>query len=426
MRKAQVNIDSMAYKGYGVGRVDGKVIFVPYSLKDEKVWVEIVEDKKNYSMGSLREILEPSPWRIKPSCPYFGVCGGCQWQHIDYALHGELKKEILKDVLGRLGGLKDIPAISVLPSPQPYGYRVRVQLKVKGKAIGYYQERSHQIVDIDHCPISHSLVNELIRLLREESSFFTRMEEIEINVSPEEEKGIFVLHPPSFFSGWKTFGKEFLQTHPLLKGIALVKKGEIKVAGDPLLHLTIFPDRDGKKRELRLQASPLSFFQVHLEQNRRLIETVLEFSDVRKDERVLDLYAGTGNLTLPLAMEAQETVGIEENRLAIQDARFNAEENGVKNCDFLPGRVREILKDWKRERPDLIVLDPPRTGCKDVIEEVAGLKPKKIVYPSCEPTTLARDLRLFSEKGYYLLKLSLIDMFPQSYHMEVVGLLKQS
>ena len=426
MRKAQVNIESMAYKGYGVGRANGKVIFVPYSLKDEKVWVEIVEDKKNYSVGSLREIVEPSPRRVKPSCPYFGVCGGCQWQHIDYALHGELKKEVLKDILGRLGGLKDIPPIYVIPSLQPYGYRVRVQLKVKEEAMGYYEARSHQIVDIDHCPISHSLINELIRLLRARPSFFTQMEEIEINVSPGVGNGIFIFHPLSFSAGWKEFGKGFLRTHPVLKGIALVKKGKMKVGGDPLLHFTIFPDRDGKKRELRLQASPLSFFQVHPEQNRRLIETVLEFSDVRKDERVLDLYAGIGNFTLPLAMEAQEAVGIEENRIAIQDARMNAEGNGIKNCDFLRGRVKELLRDWKRERPDLIVIDPPRAGCKDVIELIAGLKPGKIVYTSCEPTTLARDLRLFSQKGYHLLKLSLIDMFPQSYHMEVVGLLKQS
>lgn len=423
MKKAQVNIESMAYKGYGVGRVDGKVIFVPYSLKDEKVWVEIVEEKKSYSVGSLREMIEPSPWRSKPSCPYFGVCGGCQWQHIDYTLQGELKKEILKDILARLGGLEDIPPIHVLPSLQPYGYRVRVQLKVKGRTIGYYQEKSHQIIDIDHCPISHFLVNALIQLLREKPSFFTRMEEIEINVSPEEGKGMILFHPLSSFAGWKELGKGFLQTHPVLKGIALIRKGILKVAGDPLLHFTISPNRDRKERELRFQASPLSFFQVHLEQNRRLIETVLEFSEVRKNERVLDLYAGIGNFTLPLAIEAQEAVGIEENRVAIQDARFNAEENGIKNSVFLRGRVREILKDWKRERPDLIVIDPPRAGCKDVIKWIAGLKPKKIVYISCEPTTLARDLRLFSEKGYYLLKLSLIDMFPQSYHMEVVGLL---
>jgi 23S rRNA (uracil1939-C5)-methyltransferase len=423
MKKAQVNIESMAYKGYGVGRVDGKVIFVPYSLKDEKVWVEIVEEKKSYSVGSLREMIEPSPWRIKPPCPYFGVCGGCQWQHIDYIIHGELKKEILKDLLARIGGLKDIPPLHVLSSPQPYGYRVRVRLKVEGKAIGYYQERSHQIVDIDHCPISHSLVNALIRLLREEPSFFTRMEEIEINVSSEEGKGIIIFHPLSSFAGWKEFGKGFFQTHPILKGIALIKKGKMKVAGDPVLHFTLLPNRDGKERELRFQASPLSFFQVHPEQNRRLIESVLEFSELRKGDRVLDLYAGIGNFTLPLAIEAQEAVGIEENRLAIQDARFNAEENEIKNSVFLHGRVREILKDWKRERPDLIVLDPPRAGCKDVIELITGLKPKKIVYTSCEPTTLARDLRLFSQKGYHLLKLSLIDMFPQSYHMEVVGLL---
>ena len=406
--------------------MDGKVIFVPYSLKREKLRVEIIKEKKNYSVGKLREILEPAPRRINPPCPYFGVCGGCQWQHIDYPLHGELKKEILIDILRRLGGMRDIPPIQVIPSPQPYGYRVRVQLKVEREAVGYYQERSHQIVDIDHCPISHSLINELIQFLRERSSFFTQMEEIEINVSPVEGKGIFIFHPLSLSSGWKELGKGFLQTHPVLKGIALLRKGKTKVAGDPFLHHTIFLDRNGKKRALRFRASPLSFFQVHPEQNRKLIETVLEFSDVRKDERVLDLYAGIGNFTLPLAMEAQEVVGIEENRMAIQDARVNAEGNGIKNCDFLRGRVREMLKDWKRERPDLIVIDPPRTGCKEVIEEIAGLKPKKIVYTSCEPTTLARDLRLFSDKGYPLRGLFLIDMFPQSYHMEVVGLLKQS
>jgi 23S rRNA (uracil1939-C5)-methyltransferase len=424
MRDVQVNIESMAYKGYGVGRTNGKVIFVPYSFKGETVRVEIIEEKKNYSVGRLKEMIEPSPWRKEPPCPYFGVCGGCQWQHIDYTLHGELKQEMLQDILRRLGGLNDIPPVHVIPSLQPYGYRARVQLKVKGKTLGYYRERSHEIIDIDHCSISHSLINVLIRLLREESSFFTRMEEIEINVSPEEGKGILVLHPLSSLSEWKKFGEKFFQIHPALKGIALVDKRGMKVAGDPFLHFTILVDRHGKENPLRFQASPLSFFQIHPEQNRRLIETVLEFSEVKKDERVLDLYTGIGNLALPLAMEAQEVVGIEENPLAIQDARLNAEKNGIKNSVFLRGRVREMLKDWKKERPDLIVIDPPRTGCKEVIEGIAGLKPTKIVYPSCEPTTLARDLRLFSEKGYHLSRLSLIDMFPQSYHMEVVALIK--
>jgi 23S rRNA (uracil1939-C5)-methyltransferase len=157
-----------------------------------------------------------------------------------------------------------------------------------------------------------------------------------------------------------------------------------------------------------------------------LIRTVLEFSDVSEDERVLDLYAGVGNFTLPLAIASKEVWGVEENRVAVEDAHFNIERNGIKNLNFMQGRVEDILKHWRRERPDLVILDPPRMGCKAVLDQVAKLKPDKIVYTSCEPTTFARDLRLFSERGFRLQRLSLVDMFPQTYHMEVVGLLTQS
>ena len=139
----------------------------------------------------------------------------------------------------------------------------------------------------------------------------------------------------------------------------------------------------------------------------------------------MDLYAGVGNFTLPLAMGAKEVLGIEENRTAVEDAQFNAERNGVQNCHFIQGRVEDALANWKRDAPHLVVLDPPRAGCKTILDQVVRLKPQKIIYVSCEPTTFARDLRLFSEKGYLLEKLSLIDMFPQTYHMEVVGLLTQ-
>jgi 23S rRNA (uracil1939-C5)-methyltransferase len=146
---------------------------------------------------------------------------------------------------------------------------------------------------------------------------------------------------------------------------------------------------------------------------------------VNKESRVLDLYAGVGNLTLPLATSAKEALGIEENRMAIEDARFNAERNGIRNCDFIQGRVEDVLMSWKRKKPDLIVLDPPRTGCKTILDQVIRLKPQKIIYVSCEPATFSRDLRLFSERGYCLQKLGLIDMFPQTFHMEVVSLLQK-
>jgi 23S rRNA (uracil1939-C5)-methyltransferase len=425
IKKVQVKIDSMAFKGYGVARTNGKVVFTPYSVTGDEAWVEIIEEKKNYSMGRLLEIVRPSPWRVEPPCPYFGGCGGCQWQHIDYSKHGELKKEILTEILKRLGGLKEIPSIAVAPSPQPYDYRIRVQLKVKEKAIGYYEERSHHIVDIDHCPISHPLINQIIRSLREELSSFSRMEEIEINVSPEEGKGILVLHPLPSHKGMKELLKEFLDTHSILKGIAIRRKERSSLFGNSRLDFTVSLNRYVENRLLMLRVSPESFFQVNLKQNETLIQRVLEFADVKGNGMTLDLYAGIGNITLPLAIISKEIWGIEENLVAVKDARFNAERNGIENCSFIHGKVEDVLNRWKKERPDLIVLDPPRTGCKTTLDQVVSLKPKKIVYISCEPTTLSRDLHLFSNRGYALHGLALIDMFPQTYHMEVIGLLTQ-
>jgi 23S rRNA (uracil1939-C5)-methyltransferase len=422
MRRVQVTIDSVAFKGYGVARIHGKVIFVPYTVAGDKAWVEIVEEKKNYSTGRLIKLIEPSPRRVSPSCPYFGRCGGCQCQHIDYPAQPELKKEILRDLLRRLGKIEEIPSIGVFPSPKPYDYRIRIQLKVRGKAMGYYREKSHQIVDIHQCPISHPLANRILRRLRGESAAFQLMKEIEISVSPEGGRGVILFHPRSHDRQIEPFAKKLLQSNPIFRGIAVAGKGKLTLIGDPL-ELTIPSYEDGY---LNLRISPESFSQVNPEQNQRLIQIVLQFSEVTEEDRVLDLYAGVGNLTLPLAMRAKEVLGVEENGTAVDDAQFNAERNGIQNCHFIQGRVEHVLSNWGRKTPHFIVLDPPRTGCKTILNQVVRLKPRKIIYVSCEPTAFARDLRLFSERGYLLERLSLIDMFPQTYHMEVVGLLQSN
>jgi 23S rRNA (uracil1939-C5)-methyltransferase len=426
MRRVRVLIESVAFKGYGVARIDGKVVFVPYTLTGDEAWIEMTEEKKRYSTARLSEIIKPSPGRVIPACPYFGTCGGCQWQHIDYSTQAEQKKEILRETLKRLGGMKEIPSISVVPSPKPYDYRARVQLKVKGKAMGYYQERSHRIVAVERCPISHPLVNRIIQFLRDLSGALPHLEEVEINVSPEEGRGVLLLHSRSYDQGAEPFTKEFLQSQPILKGIAIHQKDGHQFFGDPTLNFAIPLSPSREKKELKLRISPGSFSQVNPEQNQRLVQTVLQFSELNQEDRVCDLYAGAGNLTLPLAMGGKEVSGIEENRRAFEDAQFNAKRNGIKNCHFIHGRVEDVLLDWERESPDLIVLDPPRTGCKAILDQVVRLEPKKIIYVSCEPTTFARDLRLFSERGYSLQRLGLIDMFPQTYHMEVVGRLQQS
>jgi 23S rRNA (uracil-5-)-methyltransferase RumA len=246
------------------------------------------------------------------------------------------------------------------------------------------------------------------------------MKEIEINVSPEEGRGMILFHPHSHNRQIESLAKKLLQSEPILRGIAVAGKGKLALFGDSL-EFTVPSYQD---RNLNLRISPGSFSQVNPEQNQRLIQIVLQFSEVNKEDRILDLYAGVGNLTLPLAMGAKEVLGIEESRTAVEDAQFNAERNGIQNCHFIQGRVEHVLSNWETETSSLVVLDPPRTGCKTILDQVVRLKPRKIIYVSCEPTTFARDLCLFSERGYLLQKLSLIDMFPQTYHMEVVGLLQ--
>ncbi len=424
MRRAQIFIEAVAFRGYGVGRVSGKVVFVPYTVTGDTAWIDIIEEKKKYSTGRLIQIVDPSPRRVNPPCPYFGTCGGCQWQHIDYRFHGELKETILREALERIGKIRDLPPRHVTLSTKPYGYRLRVQLKVREQTLGYYRERSHEIVDINHCPISDPLVNQMIQQIRGEWTVFSKMEGIEINISRDEEKAVLILHPLAWNRDSEDFAKKFLQNHPILKGIAIVARNGLRQWGDPTLNFTASLYRSGTKRILGFRASALSFFQVNPEQNRKLIETALEFSEVRKNEILLDLYAGIGNFTLPLAGEASKVTGVEENRIAVEDAQFNAQENGIKNCDFVCGKAKEVLKNLTK-KPDEIILDPPRTGCKTILDQVIGMKPKRIIYVSCEPTTFSRDIRLFAENGYFLQKLGLIDMFPQTYHMEVIGLLKQ-
>jgi len=426
VKKVQVRIESVAFKGYGVARIQDKVIFIPHTVTGDEAWIETIKEKKRYSMGRLLRIVEPSPWRVTPPCPSFGECGGCQWQHIDDSFQAKLKEEILKDLLNRLGGLKELPPVRVFPSPKSYAYRVRVQWKVHGKALGYFREKSHRVADIQECPIAHLLINQMLPSVRKMSSSLSQIKEIELNVSPDENKGVLLLHFLSPGRGAEKVLEELMRSHAMFKGIVIAKKEESILFGDPALNLTIPLDRGREKKNLTFRISPGSFSQINLEQNQTLIRTALQFSELNQEESVLDLYAGIGNLTLPLAMGAKKVFGIEENGLAIEDARFNAERNEIRNCDFIHGKVEDVLTSWKRENPHLIVLDPPRTGCKTILDQMIRLKPKKIVYVSCEPTTFSRDLRLFTERGYFLQKLGLIDMFPQTYHMEVVGLLTKS
>jgi 23S rRNA (uracil1939-C5)-methyltransferase len=421
---ARLAIQSMAFKGYGLARLDGKILFVSYAVTGDEVEAEIIQERKDYAVAKLVHLLKPSPWRVEPRCPYFGTCGGCQWQHIDYGVQAELKRRILEETLTRLGRLKEIPSIEVVPSPRFYDYRTRVQFKVKGKMLGFFAERSYRVVDIRSCPIADPLINQILLFLRQSHPLFRSVNEIEVNISPGSGHGVLIVHPLVFDQGMRKALQGFLRTHPTLKGIAVTTAGRLEILGDPYLTYTISIPAEGPPGNLLLRTSPESFFQVNLEQNQRLIDTVLQFADLRGEEEVLDLYAGVGNLTLPLALSSQSALGIEGNRTAAEDARFNAERNGIENCRFVHGKVEEVLPTLGREKIDVAVVDPPRTGCKAAVRALIGLCPRRIVYVSCNPATLARDLYLFATHGYSPQAIRLLDFFPQSYHMEAVAALR--
>lgn len=417
-------IDSIAFKGYGVTRIGGKVVFVPFTVPKDEGFIEIIEEKKAFSIGTLRKLITPSPWRISPACEHFGKCGGCQWQHIDYLIQTEFKKEILTDILKRLGRFKEIPPINVIHSPNVYDYRSRIQLKIKDNRIGFFEMKSHRLIDIDKCPIAHPIINKIINLIKKERSLFSQIEQIEINVSPEEAQGILILQNFLLDPRKKEYLMGFLNDHPILKGIAIKTKGGIISLKDPFLFYKISFTEGNHIREVRFRISPGSFYQINLEQNQKLVETVLEFSNVHQDEIALDLYSGVGNFTIPISYFVKEAIGIEASRNAFDDACFNIKLNGINRCFFIHERVENFLSTKITKKPNLVLIDPPRIGCKSILDALIKIKPERIVYISCEPTTLSRDLRLMYEKGYSLKKISLIDMFPQTYHMEVVALIK--
>lgn len=416
-------IESVTFKGYGLTHINGKVVFVPLSLTGDQGWVRIIEQKKNFSIGILEKIHIPSPWRVLPKCNLFGRCGGCQWQHIDYSIQPELKREILLELLKKIGRFIDIPPIKITQSSNPYGYRTRVQLKVKEGKIGFFEMKSHNLVELHSCPISHPLINEIICLIKKELSQFLKTDKLEINVSPEEEKGVLIFQNLILNHKSKKFLEAFLKDNPLIKGIAIKGRKEI-VLNNPYLYYRLAVTRGDEKKEIKFRISPGSFYQINLSENKKLVEIVVEFAEVSSNATGLDLYSGIGNFTIPLSLFLRKIIGIEANETSFDDAIFNLKMNKINNCRFIYGKVEDVLVNCLNLKPNLIVLDPPRGGCKNILEDVIKIRPEKIIYISCDPATLSRDLFRLCNNGYSLKNLSLIDMFPQTFHMEVVALLK--
>lgn len=396
------------YGGYTIGR-EGKVIFIKGAVPGELVEVAIQEKKKDYSVACAKNIIEPSPFRRKPPCDIFGTCGGCHLQFIEYERQVSLKEEILFDAMRRIAGVEY--ALEPSLSDKEFGYRHRAVFKVSPDGLaGFYKEGTREVVRVERCLLMKEEINEALNVLK--------------HCDLKGAKEIHVISGDT--------------TALLIKGVISDKSTEDIIAGgisgiafengDSLGKDYITLDLNG----LKYSVTPWSFFQSHWQLNRIVVDALINKLAPLDGKRVLDLYAGSGNFSLPAALSAREVVSVEENYYAVEDGRRNASINGIKNCTFVHASVEGVNRGEKKLRAampfagpsyDIVMLDPPRPGLTtDFLKKLMEASPGKIVYLSCNPATLARDIKRLKEK-YDIESMQVIDFFPNTYHLEVAAFL---
>ncbi|MEW6740197.1 MAG: class I SAM-dependent RNA methyltransferase [Nitrospirota bacterium] len=401
-----------AYGGLSIGKWKGKVVFIKNTIPGETIEAKLEEERKDYYTASTTKILEPSPDRIEPNCKFFGPCGGCQFQHISYQRQIKLKEEILKDSLKRLGKI-DIELSKPLIYDNPWHYRYRGQFKVLQGKIGFYREKTREVIDIDGCPLMTEEINEYLLKVRgilKNSEHLHAVSEVHIS------------HGDEAVALIKTRGKQPLKLdglapaflHSGFSGV-FIDSGEKRLLKYGNHYITL--DLEG----LKYTISPMSFFQSHWRLNQAVVGFVKDSLQPLKGKRVLDLYSGAGNFSLPISLDVGEVIAVEENPFAIEDGKRNLQINGIKNCRFIRSSIEGLnIKD----SIDIIILDPPRLGLTNAaMDKILAMVPERIVYVSCNPTTLARDTKkLFA--AYELESIRMIDFFPQTYHIESLAFLR--
>jgi 23S rRNA (uracil1939-C5)-methyltransferase len=421
-----IEITALTYGGRGLGRVDGKVVFVPFTAPGDVAEVEITADKKGFSEGVLKRLVKPSPLRVEPSCPHFKRCGGCSLQHMSYEGQLDWKQRILDETLRRIGKAEDISFEAPIASPKPFHYRSRARFHVDGLRAGFFEEGSHRVVDMDSCPLLDPMVNETFLDFKQAvSSVKVRpvIYSFEVGLSEDDARTVVsILAAPAKGFEWG----EFLKPVRHLKGFEIwvmkdrTRSGKfVRAEKDTSVSYTA--------GGVQFSAGISVFTQVNASQNRVMVEKAVEFAILTGKESVLDLYCGVGNLSLPAAKVAARVIGVESSARAVEEARANARRNAMGNAVFHEGDaplwLKQNLKNLERDGLDVLILDPPRGGEPQIAASLSGTRPARIVYISCSPPTLARDVRQLTGLGYRVSRAVLVDMFPQTYHIEsILGL----
>ncbi len=438
-QEIELTLESLAYEGDAVGHYEGQAVFVPFGAPGERVRAIVAEAHKTYCRAGIAQILSASPQRVETRCQYFGVCGGCQWQMLDYAAQVEQKQRILADALARIGGIEP-PVIETVPDPSGWGYRNKAQFPVAGNAgslaLGYYRRGTHHIIAIDHCPIAADVINAawpaLCGILQQgglsgynEARHHGMLRHVALRASRKTGKLTLVLVTagqqnleqlasgimaavPAIESVWQNINPG--------KGNAIFGSRWHHWAGAEYVSETI--------GGLKFRLSPSAFLQVNLAQAERAYALMAGALRPRADDAVLDLYCGAGAIALGLAPLVQSVTGSEQSPHAVADAQASAKLNGIANCQFIAGGSERAAAEVAQA--SIVVLDPPRKGADSALwPEIARLRPRAVAYLSCNPSTFARDAKELVRARYRLVKLWMIDMFPQTYHVESLGIFEQ-
>jgi len=440
----EIEIHGLSHQGEGVGRVDNFAVFIKGAIPGEKVLARITEVKKNFAQGELLKVISPSAARIDPPCSWADRCGGCQLQHISYEKQLELKRNIVHDALEKIAGL-NIEVLPTLGMECPWRYRNKGNFQVEKVddkiLLGFYEPGSYNFVPGKHSLLFSETVNKVVNYLEELLS----KENISVydrktgrgylrNVLIRESKAqgelmiVFVTND----SAWKLAGvadnliKAFPQVVSVYQNINRQKKAPL--FGPQFKHIQGKKVIEDKIGPFIFNISPDSFFQVNNLQTEVLYEKVAEYASLTGEETVIDAYCGIGSIAIFIAGQVKKVYGIEINETAIKDARENARLNKISNSEFMVGKAEEWLPRWVEEgnRADVVIVDPPRKGCApETLEAIAKAKPKRVVYVSCNPATLARDLKFLAARGFVVGEVQPVDMFPQTSHVECVTLMSR-
>jgi 23S rRNA (uracil1939-C5)-methyltransferase len=441
----ELEISDLSDTGDGVGRFDQRVVFVPDTVPGDRTLVRLLHVKPKYAHATLKQILQPSPQRIRPNCIVADKCGGCQWQHIDYDYQLIAKQNQVIQALERIGGFVNPPVNSVLATTSSLGYRNKATYPLGISATGqiqagYYQKGSHQLINLNQCPIQDQRLNPLLAevkkdiekrgwLVYNENRHQGEIRHLSLRIGRRTGEMLLTLVVKNGkLPEIETQAQEWLQRHPQLVGVCLNRNSDRTNAifGKETTCIAGIPYLREEFAGLEFQVRPDTFFQVHTETAEALLQVIQTELNLQGQEVLVDAYCGIGTLSLPLAKQAGQVIGLEVQSAAIEQAIFNAQQNEINNVKFQVGAVEKNLPNLGII-PDIVLLDPPRKGCDaNVIKSLLNLKPSRIVYVSCKVATLARDLKILCENGLYnLTKVQPADFFPQTAHVEAAAFLER-